>query len=482
MKKLTYILLLFSFSCTNLEEVPPSNLTTEQFYKNEKDALAAVNAIYHRMFTEQLVLFNRQLMMLEMATDDVTAGPRTRSAQVVDMSKLQHVPNNTAVEWTWQYTYEAINRANIAVDRIEALGEDVINSELKTRLVNEAKLLRAWNYFNLVRWFGPVPLILHETTSLTNEALQVQQASEEVLYNQIILDLTSAESLPAPGTYATADAGRVTAGAAKTLLAKVYLTRKEWGKAADKLKEVIDLGWYSLFDNFADVYNVATKNGKEHIFSIQFNGDPSIVNHLAMFSLPFEFNGEYVDAPHLPGQLYESYDLQDERRNLTLAKQLYNPQTGQTVNLQHLTYVKFFDSSKALAPQQSAKNIPLFRYADILLMYAEALNELNGPTQEAYHPINLVRQRAHIPLLQEVSLNLTKEQFRDAVFLERRKELALEYHRWFDLARRGPEEYVKALHAAGKTNAAPRHVHFPVPQRELQLNLNLRQHPDWVGF
>lgn len=479
MKKILLISLLSLAACVSLEEEPESQLTTEQFYRNQSDAIAAVNAVYHRMFTEWLVLYNRQLMMFEMATDDVTAGPRTRSTQVIDMAKLNHVPNNTGVEWTWQYSYDAINRANIAIDRIERMDGAVIEESLKNRLIREAKFLRAWNYFNLVRWFGPVPLVLQETTSLGQENLNVSNASEEDIYQQVIEDLTEAENLPGPGEL---EPGRATAGAAKTLLIKVYLNRKDWQSAVDKSRELIGLEWYALFEDFADVFNVASKNGREHIFSIQFNGDPALTNGLSWFSLPFEFNGEYVDAPHPEGGLYESYATHDVRRDLTLSRQLVHPATKDTIPLQYLTYVKFFDPASPSAPQLSAKNIPLLRYADVLLMYAEALNELNGPTEEAYTYLDQVRARAKINLLQENVPVLSKEQFRDSVFLERRKELALEYHRWFDLARRGTEIYVKTLQAAGKTNAAPRHVHFPIPQRELNLNPQLRQHPDWEGF
>ncbi|MCD8261623.1 MAG: RagB/SusD family nutrient uptake outer membrane protein, partial [Bacteroides sp.] len=216
MKKSTHYflaILLLLTSCVSLDENPSSYLTTDQFYRNEADAVAAVNAIYHRMFTEELVLFNRQLMMYEMATDDCTAGPRTRSVQVIDMSKLNHVSDNLAIEWTWQYTYDAINRANIAIDRIAEIPEEEIEETMRQRLINEAKFLRGWNYFNLVRWHGEVPLVLHETTSLSQEALNVSQATEEEIYQQIIEDLSDAEELPAPGEYSSSDAGRATSGA-----------------------------------------------------------------------------------------------------------------------------------------------------------------------------------------------------------------------------------------------------------------------------
>jgi hypothetical protein len=123
-------------------------------------------------------------------------------------------------------------------------------------------------YFNLVRLWGDVPLILQETSSLGKDAIQVSRTPKEEVYQQIIKDLTDAEALPK--SFSGADAGRATAGAAKSLLAKVYLTRQEWEKAAAKSLEVINGPYgYDLFENYADVFNVATKNGKEHIFSVQ---------------------------------------------------------------------------------------------------------------------------------------------------------------------------------------------------------------------
>jgi len=484
MKKYTLIsLLVLSFqACTDLEESPESNLTVDQFYNTSEDAESAVNAIYHRMFTEWLVLYNRQLMMLEMATDDVSAGPRTRSSQVIDLSKINYVPNNTGLNWTWQYSYDAINRANIAIDRIALLHPDVIDSKLQNRLINEAKFLRAWNYFNLVRWFGSVPLILKETSSLSLEKLQVSNTAESQIYEQIIKDLEAAEALPIPGSYADIDAGRATAGAAKILLAKVYLRKGEWQKSAAKTKELMDSGWYGLFEEFASVFSPESKNGKEHIFSIQFNGDASLNNGLSWFSLPFEFNGEYVDAPNPQSDLYQSYQEGDTRRNVTFAKELSDPTTGAKVTLANLSYVKYFDPEAAYTPQLSRVNIPLLRYADVLLMHAEALNELEGPSDAAYEAVDKVRKRAHVAPLKEIAPSLNKEAFRDKIYEERRKELALEYHRWFDLTRRGADYYVKMLHRAGKTNAAPRHVKFPIPQRELLLNPNLKQSPEWEGY
>ncbi|WP_442590977.1 RagB/SusD family nutrient uptake outer membrane protein [Pedobacter sp. AW31-3R] len=484
MKPIYYFLLLplIFISCAKLDENPQSVITTDNFYTNESDATAAVSAVYSRMFTTSLVLYNRQLMMYEMATDDYTAGPRTRNAQVVDLSKLQHTSQNLGIEWSWRYSYDAINRANIAIDRIALIPADKIGEVIRLRLINEAKFLRAWNYFNLVRWHGDVPLVLHETTSLSSESLQVSQSPAADIYAQIIADLTAAEALPAPAEYGSADQGRATAGAAKTMLIKVYLTLEQWQKAADKAKDLIDRNWYSLFDSYADVFNVATKNGKEHIFSAQFKGNSDYtINMLAQYSAPTEapFNGEFVDAPNTLSNLYASFSETDSRKYVTFTNGYTHPTTGAYVAFSQVHWNKYWDPSTPTAPTESSKNVPLLRYADVLLMYAEALNELGGPSATAYDALDKVRLRAQVPRLETESPGLDQTALRDAIFQERRKELSLEYHRWFDLARRGPVEFVKACKAAGKANAAPKHVHFPIPLRELNLNKKLVQLPDW---
>ena len=272
MKRL-HIFLSFAMllpACADIEEDPVSLLTEEQFYRNDQEAIAAVNAAYNGLNSSTHTLYNRLIQIsTEMAADDYVAGPRARNAHVRALSGLTHDASNDRMLEIWRQSYEVINRANVAIDHIE--GNERLTPELAARLVREAKFIRALMYFNLVRWFGDVPLVLHQPT-LQPEQLNVSKSPEADVYAQIIDDLTDAESLPAPSQYSAADVGRVTSGAAKALLAKVYLTREQWEEAADKANEVIESGWYELFDDFKDVFEVSTKNGKEHIFSAQFKG------------------------------------------------------------------------------------------------------------------------------------------------------------------------------------------------------------------
>ncbi|MDR0712812.1 MAG: RagB/SusD family nutrient uptake outer membrane protein [Bacteroidales bacterium] len=476
-------------SCVDLEEIPESKQSAENFYQNEADAISAVNAIYRGLNAPGQSLYNSLMQIgTEMATDDYEAGPRARNAHVRAISGLTHDTSNDRMQELWRQSYDAINRANVAIDRIKLISPDNISEAIRNRTINEAKFLRALNYFNLVRWFGGVPLVNREPESPT-ESFLYEAATEEQIYTQIISDLQDAESLPAPAEYGEQDAGRATAGAAKSLLAKVYLTRKDWENARKKSEEVIALKWYDLFEDFADVFNVATKNGKEHIFSVQFKGNANFVgNCMAGRSAPVNdevpgVNGDYADALHIEGGLFDSFSDNDRRKTVTFVTGMISPTDGQYYSLSIPHIHKYYDP--AVVGDQynsSSKNLPVIRYAEVLLIYAEALNEENNsPTPAAYAAIDTVRSRAGIPKLKDTWPSLTADQFRDSVFQERRKELVYEYQRWFDLSRRGADYYVKTLKAAGKINAAPRHIHFPIPQREIDLNPNhLKQNPEWA--
>src|SRR5690606_16624596 len=299
------------------------------------------------------------------------------------------------------------------------------NGAVRERLINEAKFIRALMYFNLVRWFGHVPLVLHEIPALTEENLHMGNATEDEIYVQIIQDLHDAEDLPKVSEYSLADRPRASAGAAKSLLAKVYLTRKEWALAAEKSKEVIDSEEYALFDDFADVFNVATKNGREHIFSAQFKGFSNWNgNMLASTGAPLVvpgINGSQADALRKEGGLYESYDEHDERLSVTFVTEMVSPVDGKLYTFEP-HFHKYFDPSAGGNVGESSKNTPIIRYAEVLLIYAEALNELYGPITEAYNALDEVRERAKIEKLADISPDLTQDEFREAVFEERRKE------------------------------------------------------------
>lgn len=351
-----------------------------------------------------------------------------------------------------------------------------MDNDLKNRMVAEAKFMRGFYYFNLVRLFGGVPLVIKETTSLND--LAVARASAEDVYKQIIQDFTDAEAV-LPTTYSAGDRGRATKGAAKAFLAKVYLTRQEWPKASAKAKEVMDLGMYDLWANYVDVFAIANKNGKEAIFEVQaLGGGVGEGSFMQGYMRPnFDrVNGVagFGDDP-VTDNLYRAYRSDDKRRNVNL--RLYTP-TGSPAAPASVTFpcyvYKYLDPT-ATANGEGSNNFPVLRYADVVLMYAEALNEQTPASTEAYANINRIRSRAGLPNL---TANLSQAQFRDSLLLERRLELAFEGHRWFDLTRR--KKLIDAIKIQNPTiKVEERHYLFPIPQTERDANPKLEQNPGY---
>uniref|UniRef100_A0AB33IZ88 RagB/SusD family nutrient uptake outer membrane protein n=1 Tax=Prevotella sp. GTC17253 TaxID=3236793 RepID=A0AB33IZ88_9BACT len=488
--KYLYLLVVFFFvSCVSLDEEPASRQVGERFYRNEAEALSAVNAVYESLHNKDsylpMSLYNGLIhITTEMATDDYIAGPRARNAHVRAMASLTYDASNNRVDELWRETYITINRANAVIDRTATIPETEISDGMRSRIINEAKFLRALSYFNLVRWYGSVPLILHEVNDLSSSNLYPAKSSEDSVYVRIVADLEDACQLPAPSEYAAEDAGRATSGAAQALLAKVYLTRGRWQQAAETCEKLMSTHWYSLFPDFSSVFDVAHKNGKEHIFSVQYQGNAGYVgNMLGSLSAAYEvpgINGDYAHAVNPKSGLYAAFVPADKRRAVTFVTSMVSPADHQSYTLSQPHLFKYYDPSAEGKPGESSRNFPVLRYADVLLMYAEALNEWHGsPTAQAYAALDSVRARAGLPSLWGSHPSLSQSAFRDSVFLERRKEFVYEHQRWFDLVRRGADYYVQTLHRAGKSNAAARHIHLPIPQRELDLNPQLKQNPAW---
>lgn len=472
-------------SCNKLTENPNSIIVSSQFYKTTSDAVSAVNAVYSTLNSDPAAdfpLYGRQLnLLVENASDNQVYSPSNTNPDVRALGTETYISSNSRVQKVWQQLYYGINRANIAIDNIPAIQMD---TALRARLVRESKFVRALLYFDLVRLYGAVPLVLHNPTSIDINNLTVGRTPVDSVYTQIITDLKSATSLPK--SYSGADIGRATGGAAHTLLAKVYLTQQDWTDALTELKTVINGGYgYSLFPNYYDAFQKATKNGVEHIFSVQFETNLGAANSTQFLSESFtSFNtGTFpIDIP-ADSSVYRLFSATDKRRAVTFYSSVYNAATGQTVvfNNSYAPYFnKFVDYSLSpLSIQvQSGINYPVLRYADVLLMYAEAQNEINGaPTSDGYNAINQVRQRAGIPNL---TAGLGQSDFRDSVFLERRKEFIQEGHRWFDLVRQGGTVLVDALHKLPpKSAASAKNNLFPIPLVEVQLDPKLTQNPGY---
>ncbi|HEY6141932.1 MAG TPA: RagB/SusD family nutrient uptake outer membrane protein [Flavobacterium sp.] len=481
MKKIFILLISASLliSCTDLDVEPTSFVTKENFYNTDEDAIASVTAVYASLSydgpTEQS-LFGRNLYFLtDMGSDYAAAGVSAINPNVRAVSGLTYDANTDRVQVAWRQIYNGINRANIAIDNIPKVQG---TAALKTRLINESKFIRALLYFHAVRLWGGVPLVLHEPTSLDIETLKVKRASVEEIYAQIIKDLTDAEALPL--TYTANNAGRATSGAAKAILSKVYLTRKDWPNAILKAKEVINGGYgYALFENFADIFNKTKKNGKEHIFSVQFEPNQAGTGSSGSTFMRTTFAGfvpiEPADIVSDVSLFYDIYSTGDTRRDATYAKQLLNPATGLLYTFPKPIFRKYLDVTILSSGANVSINFPIIRYADILVTLAEAINEQEStPTAEAYDAINKVRRRAFgkpidTPDATVDLAGLTKDQFKEAIFVERTKEFVQEGQRWFDLVRWG-RLVSEVKKVPGKSAVTDRNNLYPIPQSERNLN------------
>lgn len=459
-------------SCGKFLEVTPRSVATEKaFYKTRQDAIVAVNAAYNPLQS----IYREVMWSIGESMSDNTDELNTA------IDNFNYDAADPTIERYWQLYYLGVARCNTVLDRI---GGIALEEELSKRISLEARFLRAFYYFHLVQVFGGVPLITREVTSL--EDAPVPRASVEAVYTFIEQDLTAAEALPL--TYTGDDAGRATRGAAKALLAKVYLTQKKWTAAAQKSKEVIDLGIYDLLPVYADNFKVTTENNKESLFEVQFviGGQTATGNFLGnnffeIFS-PLGSGGivNGVAGSNPTGRnaptdnMFQAYESGDPRRNFSMGTSYVRPPETITVNF----ILKHNDPTATVGGlgAGSGSNWRVMRYAEVLLIYAEALNETAAGNLLAFEAINAVRKRARgsASVLPDLG-GLDQAAFRDAVARERRVELAFEDHRWYDLLRTG-----KALPVMQQTRAMKeRNVLLPIPQREKQLNNSLTQNPGY---
>ncbi len=471
---------LLSSCQPDLELAPLGTPASSTYYKTAADAEAAVTGAYSAL---RNIYRDEIIVTPNVCASDDGIPFLTGNADRVALWRYGIVSTNTFVGNIWSNAYTAIQRSNIIIARIPGIQMD---EALKARYVGEAKFLRALHYLNLVRFFGEVPLVTNETTSL--DGVEVPRSKLDEVYTQIETDLKDAENA-LPKTYTTANLGRATQGAAKALLAKVYLTRAGnssdspfWAQAAAKAKEVIDAGTYDLWVNYADVFDLKNRGGKESIFEILFVTDLAGTN----FSTGYAPRG----APIVPNNgsgifrvsksLFEGYSSSDKRRDVTFLTSYTNPTNNQKVDLsvdntdpaRAVSFWKLADLTSKVGGN-AGKSFPFLRFSEVLLIYAEALNEAGQANVDAYAALNRVRARAGLDPLS----NLTKSQFKDAVLQERRLELCFEGHRWFDLVRTGRlVDAVKAENSfARNASIQPFHVLFPIPQRELDANTALKQ-------
>ncbi len=487
-KRFLYILLLLT-SCSDFLEKPlQGELTQETFPKTENDALLATNAMYNMLRSSG---FHQGLFpILDIMSDDARKGsnPGDGASTVGTYDNFTHIPTESSLNTWWSTLYEGVKRANVVIEKVSLIEMD---AALKDRYIGEAHFIRALIYFDLVRAWGDVPLI---TTVSPERGIERTPAGE--IYDFVEQDLLHAiDALPEKSLYASADAGRATKGAARALLAKVYLFENDFLNAERYALEVINSGEYDLMPSFEDANSKAGEFGDESVFEIGAlpfegigNGGNQYANVQGVRGTPnrgWGFNRPSLD-------LQNSFETNDPRRDATIIF-LGEVLDGVTISGDGGTPDELRDVNNNLleiecynqkvwtpgsdVPTQHDHNKRILRYADVLLMTAEALNE-NGKPDDALLYLNEVRERARedngsiLPDITETDKTLLRE----IILEERRHELALEGHRFWDLLRTG-----KAQDVLGPLGFIPgKHELLPIPQSEMDLTNNTwEQNPGW---
>lgn len=461
------LILNINYGCKKFVDLSsPTVVRTDQFFKTQADITAAVTGMYNSLRG----YYNSFYIVAEIPSDNTQANGYTLPQ--LPMDQLTWVVNSSDVFNNWSSSYASIARANIILDKIDAVS---MAEDLKEQYKGEAKFIRALMYFNLVRFFGNIPLIVHEIKT-EEEAYSYPQVPEQDVYKQITTDLKEAIAV-LPATYSADKIGKVTKGAARSLLGKVLVTNKQYADAIPILENVINAGNYSLLTDYATVFDTKNKNNAETIFSVQYLGN-SGYGEGSQFSITFApfGSGEDITSGGQPAganegtlDLYNAFETGDLRKNVAIARFAL---TGAYYTRKYL--------DKPIAGNEGDNNWIVIRYADVLLLYAEAVNE-TGATGNAFAPLNEVRSRAGLSILS----GLDQDALRTAIQIERRVELCFEGHRWFDLLRTGTMLSVMAAYKEKYSDAGgydvknyavtPNKILFPIPFNEISLNNKLIQ-------
>jgi tetratricopeptide (TPR) repeat protein len=478
------ILSIFLSGCNDfLTENLKGSFSTETFYKNDKQAIQAINGVYNAISFSSAD--NVIWVFGDVASDDaVKGGNPGDQAEITYIDEFTANSTNGMTNNYWKFVYEAIARANNVIANVPAVP---MEEELKNRIIGEAKFIRAYSYFNLVNIFGKVPLKLFPQLSPENINVPLSEISD--IYVQIEKDLSEAEVV-LPVSYTTADIGRATKGAALAMLGKASLYQQKWAEAIGYFQQVEDLGIYSLLPNYADNFKLAHENSPESIFEIQqlTGQNPFMGNAMNQWFAPPAEGGYYFNAP--TKSLVDAFEQSatgevDPRLDASVGRDgqpwlngdLFSSTWSPTGYLTKKHQQPLSEVSSSLKGDGDLNYIYL-RYADVLLMKAEAYNE-TGNTEQALANLNKVRQRAHASFAGTPPADLladitTTDQnlLRTAIQKERRVELAQEFHRYFDLTRWGKSVAEAAL---GQDFNYETKRYLPIPQAEIDSNQGIKK-------
>lgn len=495
MKKIIYtgcLLLACMFSsCSDFLDKEPYEDPTAENVKDEASAIAMTNAAYQPM--QRPKLYNMRMWALDIVAgnSEVGAGGGDDGIETIQLANFVTGPDNFAALDLWRGPNPGILYCNTVLENVPNMN---ISESIKNRCIGEAKFLRASYYFILVQLFGDVPLSL--TPTKPGDDLFPERVSKDRIYNQVIIpDLLDAiDKLPRREEYSSKDLGRASKGAAAGMLAKVYLTIGQYQKSLEMCNMVENLG-YVLNSDYSDCFGgeEKNKNTAESLFEIQYYGltkagfwdDENQACWLSTYMGPR--NSGWVGGGYgwnQPTQefvnQYESGDLRKDKTILYEGGPSFDGKQYKSTMSSTGYNVRKFLVPTSVSPDYNTNSasIIVLRYADILLMKAEAENEL-GNTSDAIEPLYQVRKRAGLTNRSDIE-NLSQEEMREKIRHERRIELAFEGHQWFDMIRWDNGQYaLNFLHSIGKVNAQKKHLLLPIPQKEIDSNPNLKQNPGY---
>ncbi|GEP92082.1 Starch-binding associating with outer membrane [Chitinophaga terrae (ex Kim and Jung 2007)] len=478
-------------ACNHLLDVKPNSFSSgNNYYNTEEQILRAVNGCYGSM---QTLYTGDFWAMTEMRADNTNYqyDESDRGAQQrEEIDEFLTTPSNNYINTVWSQLYYNIQQTNVVITRID--GVKFKSDETKQQYLGQAKFLRAFNYFHLVRLFGGVPLLLKEVGG-PDEAITPKKSTAEEVYTQIIADVTDAVN-SLPPSYPSSERGRITKGAALTLLGEIYLTRKEYAKAITALQEVTKLN-YTLMTDYADCFDPAKKAANtEAIFEIQYNSGLETESSNFIFNFGPRngkkdltgFNGNLGGVNIPTPSIVNAYEAKDKRKAASIY--MYDSPTNAAFAESvafggKLPLIKKFYHPPYALDGRANENWPVYRYAQVLLMLAEAMNE--SGTGDPYPHLNAVRQRAGLDPVN----GLGQAALRDTIFHETRVELAFEDNRWYQLLRTGKAISVMTQHgkeekqrltrlSPASYNIQPFQLLYPIPEREIRLN-GYEQNPGW---
>ena len=498
-------MLLFSitFSLTScmekfLEEEVYDFISPNNFYKKESHAVAAVSAIYHRIAsnTDWDNSFHRAALMISDYPAESSSAQLSTVPYRVEFDTYNWKVDTDGIYYVWRFFYQTIFLANTAIKYIPDITEG--NPENLKRLEGEARFLRALMYLYLVRLYENVPLITDPENG--GDMFPSNEGTTDAVFELIISDFKFAEA-NLKDVYEAVNVGRATSGAAKTFLAKTYLTlagypwekTEYYAQAATKCEEIINSGLYKLLDVYANNFIEAFEHNNEYIFDVEYNTQFNISNWPNMFGISGQnpskipgwssyggtknffddmiaINDSAVDKRFKTNFIIEFIDVNDE--NNKKMKWGVDYDLGKTM---YHTW-KYIDPNETGTDSRSSLNVHLSRYSDVLLMHSEAVNNATGTagTRDKYYGINLVRERAGLAPL----ANLDKEAFNSSLIWERVVELCYEGHLWYDYKRMNCMEE-RALKKGINIGTDKKRYVYPIPKNEMDLNRNLVQHPSW---